>query len=161
MLLGGGIHLVDLMLWLTGERPTRVAAAGNRISTEGTAFRYHDLVAATYEFSSGLVGRVTANFGSVIPHRHVVRMFGTEATLVSDDAGARLYRSRDPQTEPEHLELAAVPASKAELIPDFVGRVIAGDADGQRVRHELDVISACIAGDRALATGGSIDIEYD
>jgi predicted dehydrogenase len=36
---GGGVHLVDLMLWLTGERPTRVAAAGNRIATTGTTFR--------------------------------------------------------------------------------------------------------------------------
>jgi len=161
VLLGGGIHLVDLMLWLTGERPLRVAATGNRISTEGTSFKYPDFVSATYEFASGLIGRITANFGAVIPHRHVLRVFGTEATFVSDDAGVRIYRSRDPQTEPEHLDLAAVPASKAELIPDFVGRVIEGAADTHDVRHELDVISACVAGDRARATGGSVDIEYD
>ncbi len=87
VLLGGGVHLVDLMLWITGERPARVTAAGNRISTEGTAFRYLDFASATYEFPSGLIGRITANFGSVIPHRHVVRIFGTAASLISDDAG--------------------------------------------------------------------------
>ena len=37
VMLGGGIHLVDLMLWLTGQRPHRVTAAGNRIATTGNA----------------------------------------------------------------------------------------------------------------------------
>src|SRR5260370_1283713 len=82
--------LVDLMLWTPGERPVRVSAVGNGISTEGTAFRQLDFVAAQFEFASGLVGRIPANFGSVQPHRHVVRAFGTEASFVSDDRGARL-----------------------------------------------------------------------
>jgi predicted dehydrogenase len=160
VMLGGGVHLVDLMLWITGESPSRVAAAGNRISTAQTSFRYDDFVAATFEFPSGLIGRITANFGSVHPHQHVVRLFGTDATLIYDDAGARLHRSRDPQIQAERLDLASVPASKAELIPQFVQRVVDGGADRESVRHELNVVSACIAADRALAEGGTIDIEY-
>ena len=160
VMLGGGIHVIDLMLWITGERPARVAAAGNRISTEETSFRYDDFVAATYEFPSGLIGRMTANFGSVHAHQHVVRVFGTEATLLHDDSGARLHRSRDPSRPAERLELAPVPSSKAELIPEFIRRVVDGDADGASVQHELNVVSACIAADRARAEGGAIDIEY-
>jgi predicted dehydrogenase len=160
VLLGGGIHLIDLMLWVTGERPSRVTASGNRISTEGTAFRYLDFAAATYEFPSGLVGRITANFGSVISHRHVVRVFGTKSTLISDDLGPRLYRSSDPEADPERLDLAALPVSKAELIPDFVRRIVDGSRDDRAVRHELDVISACVAADDALAAGTAVEIEY-
>jgi predicted dehydrogenase len=160
VMLGGGVHLVDLMLWITGQRPARVTATGNRISTEDTAFSYLDFASATYEFPSGLVGRITANFGSVSPHQHVVRVFGTEATLISDDAGARLYRSRDPETPSERLDLAPLPASKAELIPDFVQRIVEGEAGRQAAQHELDVISTCVAADRALAKGGAVDIEY-
>ena len=100
VMLGGGVHLVDLMLWIAGELPSRVVATGNRISTANTAFRYEDFVAATFEFPSGLVGRITANFGSVHAHQHVVRLFGTEATLIYDDAGARLHRSRDSAAPP-------------------------------------------------------------
>jgi hypothetical protein len=33
---GGGVHLVDLMTWLTGQYPGHVAAVGNRICTEGS-----------------------------------------------------------------------------------------------------------------------------
>jgi predicted dehydrogenase len=160
VVLGGGVHLVDLMLWITGERPARVSASGNRISSAGTAFRYLDFVAATYEFPSGLVGRITANFGSVIPHGHTVRIFGTTATLISDDSGPRLYSERDPRTEPEHLHLAALPVSKAELIPEFVRRVVCGNGGRAETQHELDVITACVAGDQALAEGGAVEIEY-
>src|ERR1700690_1320343 len=42
VLLGGGVHLIDLMMWLTGERPVDVSAIGNAIVTRGTAFRFDD-----------------------------------------------------------------------------------------------------------------------
>jgi predicted dehydrogenase len=162
VMLGGGVHLVDLMLWTTGERPTRVFAAGNRISTEGTAFAHLDFVAATFEFTSGLVGRITANFGSVQPHRHVVRAFGTESTFVSDDRGARVFRTREPDTEPERLALPADAPSKGALVPDFVQTIFGEDgARTASIQHELDVIAACIAADRAIAErGGPVDIEF-
>jgi predicted dehydrogenase len=158
VMLGGGIHLVDLMLWITGERPARVTAAGNRISTEGTAFRYLDFAAATFEFPSGLVGRVTANFGSVTPHQHVVRVFGTMATVVHDDRGARLTQSRDPEAPSTPLALDPLPKTKGDLLPAFVESVAGGE--GLPSEHELDLICACAAADRALAEGASVEIEY-
>ncbi len=158
VMLGGGVHLVDLMLWLTGQRPARVSAAGNKISTEGTAFRYLDFAAATFAFESGLVGRVTANFGSVHPHQHVVRVFGTRATFVHDDAGARLHESRDPGETPRLLDAAAVPETKGVLVPAFLDAIEAGDAGG--AQHELDVICVCAAADRALHDGTVVDVDY-
>jgi predicted dehydrogenase len=159
VMLGGGVHLVDLVLWLTGQRPDTVAATGNRISTEGTDFRHLDYVAATYRFPSGLLARISANFGSVHRHQHVVRVYGTRATFVSDDAGVRLHRDRDDAAEP--VELAPLPASKAELIPGFVRAILDGERGARaQVQREFDVISACVAADRALQEGGAVDIEY-
>src|SRR6185503_17737498 len=109
VMLGGGVHMVDLMLWITGERPRRVTACGNRVSTEGTAFRYHDFVAASYEFPSGMVGRITANFGSVHRHQHVVRLFGTRAPFI-----AAIIQGREP-----------APIIQAEL--DVIAACVAAD----------------------------------
>jgi predicted dehydrogenase len=156
VMLGGGIHLVDLLLWTTGERPTSVTASGNRMSTEGTAFRYLDHAAATFEFPSGMVGRVTANFGAVHWHQHVVRVFGTQATLIVDDQGPRLHESREEPARP--LGLSALPETKGDLIPAFVSAIVAGSP--QRAQHEFDVISACLAADEALIQGGKVDIDY-
>ena len=160
VMLGGGVHLVDLMLGLTGERPDSVWAQGNNICTAGSAFRYHDFVAATMHFPSGLIGRITANFGCVHRHQHVVRIFGTRGTFLYDDMGPRIHRSRDPGIPALPLELATLPASKGELIPDFV-RAILSDTDTRiQTEHEFAIISLCAAADLALASGKKIEVEY-
>jgi predicted dehydrogenase len=152
---GGGIHLVDLMLWLTGERPERVSAVGGDVATRGSAFRYHDFAAATFRFRSGLVGRITANFGCVHRHHHVVRVFGTRGTFVYDDRGARLHTSRDPGAAAQSIDLSALPATKGDLIPSFVDSVVHGADPAAAARHEFDVVRACLAADRAVKSGAS------
>jgi predicted dehydrogenase len=157
---GGGIHLVDLLMWLTQQRPHRVAASGNRIATAHTPFRYRDFMAATYEFPSGLVGRVTANFACVHRHQHVLRVFGTRATFVYDDQGARLHVSRDPATAPRLLDAAPRAESKGALLPAFVGAVRSGRRDEAATQLHFDVVSACVAADRAADAGAVVDIDY-
>jgi predicted dehydrogenase len=161
VMLGGGVHMVDLMLWLTGQRPTSVLAAGNRISTRGTAFRYHDFVTTIYGFPSGLVGRITANFGCVHRHQHVVRVFGTRGTFIYDDMGPRFHTSRDPNAIATVPSLRPEPASKGALIPEFVAAILAGTDAGPAFQAESDLIAACVAADRALVTEGEREIAYD
>jgi predicted dehydrogenase len=157
---GGAVHLVDLLMWLIGERPARVAAVGNKIVTRDSAFRYRDFVAATYELPSGIVARVTANFGVVHKHQHVVRIFGSKATFIHDDAGARLYLARDPGGPPRVIAHAPTAANKGDLLPSFVDALLTGSDPAPAARHEFDVIAACIAVDRALATQQPLSIEY-
>lgn len=156
---GGGVHLVDLLLWLTGQRPVRVSAAGNAVATRGTAFRYRDFIAATFEFPSGLVGRVTANFGCVHRHQHVLRVFGTRATFIHDDSGARLHESREPSVSARRLDLHALAASKGDLIPGFVGDILAGAAPAD-ADLDFDVLAACAAADRAADAGTVMEVTY-
>lgn len=157
---GGGVHLIDLMLWLTGQKPVSVTAVGNRICTADTAFAYHDYMAATFQFSSGLIGRVTANFGCLHRHQHVVRVFGTKATFLYDDCGPRLHTSRDPAEPATTLQLPALPASKGELIPGFIKAILNGDAPHAQAQHEFDVMSVCLSADEAAASAKLVEITY-
>lgn len=157
---GGGVHMVDLMLWLTGERPVQVAAAGNRICTEGTAFRYPDYVAATFRFASGQVGRITANFGCVHRHQHVLRIFGTKATFIYDDAGPRLHLCRDPSVAATAVELSALPRTKGDRIPGFLEAIRDGRDISGETQQMLEAMAACIACDRALASGRWEEVIY-
>lgn len=157
---GGGVHLVDLMLWLTKQRPVGVTAFGNRISTTGTDFRYNDFLSATFLFASGLIGRITANFGCVHRHQHVVRIFGTRGTFIHDDQGPRLYTSRDPEVLATPLGLLPLPVSKGDLIPSFIEAILSGKDTQAETQHEFDVISACVAADRAASSARYMEIEY-
>jgi predicted dehydrogenase len=157
---GGGVHLIDLMLWLTGERPARVATVGNRIATRGTKFRYDDFMASTFEFPSGLVGRVTANFGCVHRHHHVIRVFGTKAMFVYDDKGPRLHRSRDEGQKAKALCLAALPTHKGALISAFVGGILAGRDPDPAARREFDLIAVAAAADESHRRNRPVAIAY-
>jgi predicted dehydrogenase len=157
---GGAVHLVDLMLWLTGQKPAFVTATGNRICTRGTTFRYDDFVSATFQFPSGLIGRITANFGSVHRHQHVLRVFGTKGTFIYDDMGPRLHASRDASVTATMLDLSGLPSSKGDLIPDFVASIIKGESTHAKTQQEFDVICACVSADLAAKTSQSVQIEY-
>ena len=157
---GGGVHLVDLMLWLTGQKPTSVSAFGNNICTNGTDFRYKDFVSATFEFPSGLIAGITANFGCMHRHQHVLRLFGTKGTFIYDDQGPRFHASRDPAIPSTFFDLSATPASKGSLIPAFVESIVDGKDSSVQAQYEFDVISACIAVDEALKARKTVEIIY-
>lgn len=167
VMLGGGIHMIDLMLWLTGQRPVAVQAVGNRICTRDTAFQYDDFTAATMTFESGMVGRITANFGCVHRHQHVVRIFGTRKTFILDDTGPRLMTARDPIAPGlavalvEPIGLATKPAHKGALIPAFVeGIVLKKSPRTADLDATLDAIAIAAACDRAVANSSPIQISY-
>jgi len=157
---GGGIHLVALMLWITGEKPGSAAAAGNRISTDGAAFRYYDFVSACYQFPSGLIGRISANFGCVHPHQHVVRVFGTRATFLNDDQGARLHWSREAGGTPQWLAMQALPTGKGVLIAPFLEAILRGEDSSGAAQQEFDLASVCLAADRAAESGRYEEVVY-
>ena len=157
---GGGVHLVDLMVWLTGKRPVSVCSSGNRICTEGTDFAYDDFVASTFKFEGGLIGRITANFGCVHRHQHVLRVFGKKATFINDDMGPRLHTSREPDGSAEILTADTLPKSKGDLIPKFVSAVLGEEDISRDMREMFDVISICASADGALRRGKETEVKY-
>ncbi|MBI5034932.1 MAG: Gfo/Idh/MocA family oxidoreductase [Chloroflexi bacterium] len=160
VMLGGGVHLIDLMLWITSELPRQISAVGNRICTTGTDFRFQDYVTAMMQFRSGLVGRITANFGCVHQHQHVIRLFGTKATFLYDDAGARLHISRDPSAPSEPISFSPLPKSKGDLIPPFVSAILNEENLDQHTQTMFDVISVCVACDQATQSGQTVEVQY-
>ena len=157
---GGGVHIIDLMLWLLGEQPTEVTTVGNRLCTEGTAFRYDDFQAATFAFPSGAIGRITANFGCVHRHHHVMRVFGTRGTFVLDDCGPRLHLAREDKLRAAPVDLPHLPASKGVLIPAFVDAIMAGADAAPAAQREFDLISVCAASALSHQTRRPATIEY-
>ena len=150
---GGGVHIIDLMLWLMGETPAAVSTLGSKIATQGTGFQYDDFMAATFTFASGAVGRITANFGCVHPHHHVIRLFGTKATFIYDDQGPRLFRSRTDGARAEKLDLAPLPDGKGVLIPDFIQAIQTGADPAPAAEREFDLIRVIAAADAAHRDG--------
>jgi predicted dehydrogenase len=160
VMLGGGIHMVDLVMWLAGERPVEVVAFGSDCASRDTAFKGNDLVAALLRFDSGLMAKVGANFASVHPHHHRVSVFGTEATFENTPSGdARLWTSRDPLQPPEAVT-ACPGVGKGDLIPAFVDAVLGRGAPDVSEDEVFAAVAVCLAIDRAAADRRAVAVEY-
>jgi predicted dehydrogenase len=171
---GGGIHMLDLIMMVTGQTPTAVSTVGNQIATRGTAFEYCDYTASTFTFDSGMVGRLTANFGCVHPHQHILKVYGTKGTFILDDMGARVQTSYDPFNSDDYeaviksgvkkpkaqmLDLAEKPISKADLLGDLHG-AITGNFDNKGLTlHEFSLMNVCLAAEEALQSQNVIKIQ--
>jgi predicted dehydrogenase len=160
VLAGGGIHLIDLFVWLTGQRPASVQAVGNRVCSRGSDFRYDDFSAATLTCPSGMVVRFTANFGCVHRHQHVLRVFGTQATFLYDDAGPRWHGTRDPALRAAPVAEAPLPHSKGDLLRRFLDGVSREENMDEETQGHLDVMSIILACDRSVRTRSLAEVVY-
>jgi predicted dehydrogenase len=155
---GGGIHLIDLLLWLLDDAVVEVSAMGNAIAARGSGFRYNDMVVSLLRFQSGAVGKVSANFGCVHPHFHALTIYGTKATYVNGREAALLYTSREPQAEPQRLTTAYPGAHKGDLIDSFVDAVQGGPPAEVAASDVLRAMAVSLAIDEAVRRGGPVQI---
>jgi len=159
---GGGVHLIDLMHWCIGEKPVSVQTHGNKVCTAGTSFRHHDMQSATFLFRSGIIGHITANFGCVARHQHVVRVFGTKATFISDESGPRLITDRDGKMRAPS-DFSALPSGKGALLPEFLDLLEKNTSDWKdAMDSHLATMSMCLASDESARAGGElVEITYE
>ena len=159
VMLGGGIHMVDLLLWLSGRRVVEVSAAGNKICSAGYNFATPDMVVAILRFDNGMLGKVAANFGCVYPHFHKLSVYGTEATFENGRETASLYNSRDRDTpDIGKIDTAYPGIEKGDLIPGFID-AIRGTGSAEIGESEVfATMEVCLAIDRSLREGAPVRI---
>jgi len=160
VMLGGGVHVIDLLLWLTDSEPEEVTAFGNKIASRDTAFRYQDMVAALIRMKSGIIAKVTANFGCRRPHYHAVQVYGTKRTFVNHTGPAEVYSSIEKGAEPEPMDVPYYDYQKPELIGSFVDWIL---DRGEPIVPPQDVfrtMATCFAVEEAAATGKPTPVDY-
>jgi predicted dehydrogenase len=155
---GGGIHLIDLLLWLLGEPIVEVAAMGNALAARGSRFRYNDLVAALLRFRGGALGKVSSNFGCVHPHFHALTVYGTKATYLNGVDSALLYTSREPAAEPKRLTSVYPGTHKGDLIDSFVDAIQGGPPPEVPANDVLRAMAVSLAIEEAVRRNGPVQV---
>ena len=82
--LGGGIHLLDLIIWLKQKKVIEVYSSGNRISTNNTKFKHNDFTVTILKFEDGSLAKISSNFSSMTNHHHLLKVYGTKKTFFYD-----------------------------------------------------------------------------
>jgi predicted dehydrogenase len=157
---GGSVHMIDLLLWLTGEKVAEVTAFGNNICTRGTQFKYNDLMCSILQFESGMTAKITANFGCVYPHFHQLNVYGTKATFINGMKDGLLYESRDQQVDPTKITTPYQYMAKGDMIPNFVQAILTDEALMIDKEDVFKTLSICFAIEQASASSSKVKVNY-
>lgn len=156
---GGAIHLIDLLLWLTGDHICEVFAYGNGISTKGSQYGGDDIVVSVLKFTSGIVAKISANFASVVPHHHRVCVFGTKGTFSQSHVGAAYHWSRDLAAMPENLDDPYPGASKGDMLPAFVQSILQGVPTEVTTAEVFEAMNVSLAIVESLTMGRPVKVK--
>ena len=160
VVLGGAIHMVDLLLWLSGMRVTEVvSASGSQIATRGTAFRHDDFVTATLRTEGGALMKVNANLGCVSPHFHGVRVYGTEGTFVNGLPDGRLHRPGPDGAVTEVVDDPYPGVEKGDLIHSFVDSILTGEPALVTEKDVFTTLAVCLAIEEARERESRVAVE--
>ena len=159
-MLGGGIHMVDLMIRFLSSLPSFVESSSNKIVTSKEKFPFSDFIQSTYHFNNGAIGKITSNFGCVYKHQHVIKVYGTKKTFIYDDNGARVYSSRDP-SKPKEIKISKkLYTGKACLLPSFFKKIEKDKKFSKSIYNELNLMTACIFADMSSHQKKKLKINY-
>jgi predicted dehydrogenase len=161
---GGAVHLIDLLLWLTGDPVVEVSAFGNGICTEGTKFHHFDFVGALLKLKSGAVAKVTANFGCVFPHFHGVAVYGDKGTFKNGFEKGYVYSSRDEDVKrvaPSVIDTPYPGAKKGDHLLAFIDSLTGKKSESLvTIQEVFSAMSVCFAIEKALKENSTVKVRY-
>ena len=173
---GGGVHLIDLIMWISGDIITEVSAFGNNIQTLNTDFKYNDLIVSILKFSNGLVGTLSCNFGCVYPHFHQFEVYGTKATFVNDFEFAKIFKCRDSKDfnknhllqsaefkqheNIEHVFTEYKNTHKGEHIYNFIESIIQDKEPDVSLKEIFNTMSVCFAIEKSMKNNSVEKVNY-
>jgi len=159
--LGGGIHLIDLMIWLSGKKITYVSGVGNGLATSESHFEGLSLTSASIGFEDGSTAQITSNYASVTPHHHKLCIYGTKGTFEQTHMGAAYYCSRDPSEKPEEVSTPYPGTAKGDLLANFIDSIL--DEENLPLisaQEVLDATSVALAIDQSIRSQSSQSVNY-
>ena len=145
---GAAIHMIDLILWITGKRPVRVWGVGNKFGAPD--FNFNNFAIIVLTFDDGMIAKITANGAYVGAHSHMLNIFGIKGNFITEYKGYQFQRD------------------DRKVITSFVDYIldsmIVTDGDIQEpivpTQDVFDAMSVCFAAERAIQEGKEQVVEY-
>lgn len=80
--LGGGIHVIDLAMWLLNNKPMSVQAYGNNLVTQNSKFKKLSFIIYILKFPNNVIVKVSANGAGQYNHFHELKIFQKGKTFI-------------------------------------------------------------------------------
>ena len=121
--LGGGIHLLDLIIWLKQRKVLEVYCSGNNLSTKKSKFKYNDFVVATIRFDDGSLAKISSNFSSMTNHHHLLKVYGTKKSFFYDFDRNYTFKNRE-QSKLNIYKNSFTNDEKSKVLISFINNLL-------------------------------------
>ena len=158
VMLGGGIHIIDLAMYLKNKKPIKVFSTSNKIVTKNSSFKFPDFIKSIIKFEDESILSVTANFGCVIPHHHTFNVFGTKKTFIQNFENSKIFHSRKKNGVKVNNFYSTY--EKTKILSSFVQNIINGKNPIVKNKDVMDCMAVCIAAEESLNKNKWIRIKY-
>ena len=153
-----GIHMIDLVNWLTGLRPKTVYAVGSKKATRGTSFKKNSMIAMIFEYQKNIIVKITANGAATFNHIHEIKVFSDNQTLVNSRLGSymikkdKLYKMHSAYPDKQN---------RKKLIHNFIETLTKKNIKPIiSIKEQIDLMTICFAVDKSVALNKKIKINY-
>ena len=152
------IHIIDIVIWLTGLKPINVYTYGNNKPTQKTKFKKNSFALILFEFPNNILVKVTANTSAVHNHIHEIKIFSKNQTLVNNKLGSYIYK--DNKTYKINSNYPDK-KNRKKLIQNFIDYLIKKN-DKLIIDHkdQFDLMSICFAAEKSMLLKKKIKIKY-
>ena len=156
--LGAGIHIIDLINWLTNLKPKKVYAVGNKKATKGTVFKKNSIITMLFEYPKNIIVKITANGAAVFDHFHEIKIFSDNQTLVHTRLGSYIFKkeklkkinSKYPDKQ-----------NRKKLIQNFIETLKKKNIKPLiSIKEQIDLMTICFAVDKSVKLKRKIKINY-
>lgn len=151
VVLGGGIHMLDLLLWFKNSYPKKISSFQNNICTKGSDNLIQDFVISLLQFNDGSVAKVSSNFGCIYPHFHRVMIYGKKKTFEqSFTTNAYLSSKGDGKILKETVKEKYPGVNKYDLIDNFISSILTKEKLIINQKQMLSVMQLCLEINKSL-----------
>jgi len=154
----GAVHMVDLIMWLTGDRIDEVSAYGNKIASSGSQFQFNDMVVAVCKMRGGALAKISANFGCRRPHFHALEVHGTKRMFQNRPGAAEVWESTGRDAVAVEVETPYKDYKKPDLIHSFIDWILGAGEPIVCPEDVFQTMFTCFAIEDAVSSGKPVKV---
>ena len=161
LILGSAIHMIDLVMWLTNNRPINVSAYGNKILTKSTKFKKESFIIGNLEFNKNMLVKITANSTDNYNHMHELKVFQKDKTIIHTGKGIEITRKLKGIIKKKIIKIKyPMRKNRKILIRSFIDFILTGKEPLMNFKEQFDLMNVCFALEKSLKTNKKIKVKY-
>ena len=157
LILGGAIHMIDLVCWLLDDYPVEVSAYGNNIALNNTKFKKNSFYVIILRFKNDLYSKITVNSNSNTNHFHELKVYSKDFTFYHSPIGTHTFNKKNVKNNifgkyPEK-------ENRNKIIHDFVEKI--SKTNYKFNKHLFNVMKICFSAKKSVKNKSKVKILYD